>query len=1024
VNFDDSAQTVAVDSTSTDLALRCYAPQVVAHAYRRASSAPGDSRDRLGWRLGFIDVAQRYLLAVLQAQHRHLNLPRVPAYERLLAKFSTPSLGDFGRALEGIALALAPHELDPRVRELVDLIVEASGEDGAWRPSPFTTSLTALVESRNYVAHTGGAAIPSEVHADAELHKIEPHVTLVCRGLRVLQRLPLLWVEHAKLKQNRRTAVRLLRFSGQDPELLEFELEAGAVSPPVEVPFVVLNSGALLLLAPFVVVTSNSRTGIKETGLLYRWNFEGNHFDFNYLDGSGCGPASPGTELPCREIRGLREMPPELAGHGQVFSPDIVALIIGRADSSELPNVTGYQLLGKLGRGASSTVYRGVSVDVDGKHGGFVAVKVLDPVASSEPTQRRRLEQEYRILKTLEHPHIVKVLEFLPDQGPALVMEHVDGVELPLAIRHKPLPPPDAIRITQEVLSALEAVHQRDVLHRDVKPSNVLLDRAGRVRLIDFGIAAIHDGPSHTRTMDAVGTLGFAAPEQLGRGKLGPATDLFAVGRLLEYMLTGEVTPPAAVKEALPSGLNGVVRRATQPEPNRRYGSAAEMRDALQRCAERSANGPPVALGDTLTQNYRIDAHVSHHDGIYVFEGIHLLENETVGLAVAVRSEPVEARLRDLVRKCPRHLLSFERPQLTEDHLLFVVFESSARAFRTFDALLQGQLSKVDRESPLVSAESLEATESAAGRAPEDGLRSETPSNDGRGGVTEPKIVHQLTPVSSPHPPGGTANPDELSLLDAAEAGDTRAQITLGFRYLSGRDGYPRDIREALGWFQLAAEAGESIAMRMLADVYEFGRAGKREPAKALLWRRKAAQNGDVGAMVGLANMYMEGKGTPKDHAEAARWYERAAEKGDTPSQAQFAAMLAAGRGVLQDQEQAAEWFVLAAEGGSLEAQVQLGRMHLEGRGVPESLAEAHRWFTLAARAGHPDALDALGQMYADGRGVPADIEEADRLRREAKKARRRYKKPLIHQTGEILGRLLGAAGGLLAPDSGRGERH
>ena len=217
-----------------------------------------------------------------------------------------------------------------------------------------------------------------------------------------------------------------------------------------------------------------------------------------------------------------------------------------------------YVLQGRIARGGSADVWRAHDQELDRP----VAVKLLHPHLVPDETSRRRLAEEGRLAASLTHPGIVQVYEVLPDgEAPALVMELVDGESLDVRLaRDGAVPPRVAASIGADVAEALAEAHRQGIIHRDVKPSNILIDQEGRAHLGDFGIA--HSlGPDVERLTLAgtvVGTLAYIAPEQLAGGEVGPRTDLFGLGAVLFEMLTGrppfEATSQVMLAEAQAAG--------------------------------------------------------------------------------------------------------------------------------------------------------------------------------------------------------------------------------------------------------------------------------------------------------------------------------------------------------------------------------------------------------------------------------------------------------------------------------------
>jgi len=229
-----------------------------------------------------------------------------------------------------------------------------------------------------------------------------------------------------------------------------------------------------------------------------------------------------------------------------------------RASMDEPLILDRYRLLERLAVGGSAEVWRAR----DEQLGRDVAVKRLHPHLMPDEASRLRLVAEARAAAGLAHPAIVEIYDVdASGESPALVMELVDGESLATRIaRDGPLPPREAAAIAADVSDALFHAHQRGVIHRDVKPGNVLLSTDGRTRLVDFGIAhSLADASARlTTTGTVIGTLHSMAPEQLVGGPITPRTDLYGLGAVLYESLTGRPpygeSSPVALAEAQRAG--------------------------------------------------------------------------------------------------------------------------------------------------------------------------------------------------------------------------------------------------------------------------------------------------------------------------------------------------------------------------------------------------------------------------------------------------------------------------------------
>jgi beta-lactam-binding protein with PASTA domain len=257
-----------------------------------------------------------------------------------------------------------------------------------------------------------------------------------------------------------------------------------------------------------------------------------------------------------------------------------------------------YELGRQLGAGGMARVYLGHDRLLDRE----VAVKVLSEPYASDPSFVERFRREASAAAGLNHPNIVAVY----DRGEAdgsyyIVMEYLAGPDLKQVIRSRaPLPPTEAIDAAQQILAALGAAHRRDLVHRDVKPQNVLVAEDGHLKVTDFGIARAGAESDMTEAGSVIGTAQYLSPEQARGDEVTAASDTYAVGIVLYEMLTGRVPfdggPPVAVamkqisdepvsprivEPSVPRELEAVVLRALAKRPSERYRTAEEMSRAL-----------------------------------------------------------------------------------------------------------------------------------------------------------------------------------------------------------------------------------------------------------------------------------------------------------------------------------------------------------------------------------------------------------------------------------------------------------
>lgn len=248
--------------------------------------------------------------------------------------------------------------------------------------------------------------------------------------------------------------------------------------------------------------------------------------------------------------------------------------------------------------------------------GRHVAIKVLLSQLTTDPDFLRRFEQEGRLAASLSHPNVVGVYDVGQDgQLHYIVMELVDGQTLKEAIgRTTPLPVPEAIRIAVEVAAALSAAHARGLIHRDIKPQNILLTADGQVKVADFGIARRTTATAATQTGTVLGSVHYLSPEQARGLEAGPPADLYALGITLFEMLTGRLPftadNPIAVamqqvqsqpplprqfNRSIPPALEAIILKLLAKNPAERYPDAASLTVALRGVLNQAGGATRVA---------------------------------------------------------------------------------------------------------------------------------------------------------------------------------------------------------------------------------------------------------------------------------------------------------------------------------------------------------------------------------------------------------------------------------------------
>lgn len=267
-----------------------------------------------------------------------------------------------------------------------------------------------------------------------------------------------------------------------------------------------------------------------------------------------------------------------------------------------------YRLESLIGRGGMAEVYKSTHPEL----GRPLAIKILHPFHTDIEGFVERFRQEAQAIAALRHPHIVQVFDFATTEDGLhyMVMEYIDGMALDAYLEQHPgpLPLPQALSLFRQVAEALHAAHEKGIIHRDVKPSNILIDRQGMVYLTDFGIAQILGAQRLTMSYMSPGTPSFMAPEQGTGQPITRAVDVYALGGLLYQLLAGRLpyadenplavimrksaqppAPPSLFNSALSPEVDAVILQAMALQPQKRFADALAMRRALEKAMDGDA---------------------------------------------------------------------------------------------------------------------------------------------------------------------------------------------------------------------------------------------------------------------------------------------------------------------------------------------------------------------------------------------------------------------------------------------------
>jgi serine/threonine protein kinase len=265
-----------------------------------------------------------------------------------------------------------------------------------------------------------------------------------------------------------------------------------------------------------------------------------------------------------------------------------------------------YRIVGKLGVGGMGVVYDAEDTRLPRR----VALKFLPQELAGDQEASRRLQREAETIALLNHPNICTIYEIEEHEGSRFIaMERVDGTNLKLHMTRKTLTDGEIVGIARQVAVALQAAHESGVVHRDIKPGNIMIATSGQVKVLDFGLARRFRMPDtgevllHGSTIPGrpLGTANYMAPERIMQGPLDPRSDLFSLGVVMYEMATGRLpfggaspsetvtnilekdpTPLTRLSPGRPVTLERIVTRSLAKEPDERYQSAFELHVALE----------------------------------------------------------------------------------------------------------------------------------------------------------------------------------------------------------------------------------------------------------------------------------------------------------------------------------------------------------------------------------------------------------------------------------------------------------
>ena len=674
-----------------------------------------------------------------------------------------------------------------------------------------------------------------------------------------------------------------------------------------------------------------------------------------------------------------------------------------------------YKLLHVLGQGGFGITY----LAVDQRTNAQVVIKEnlptfyaarddasmqVQPLAVEDAVQNyahtlQRFVDEARILARLNHPNIVRVHEAFEALGTAYyVMPYIEAKELHKVIPTEAVDEAWLLPILKAVLSALDYLHAKNLLHRDLKPGNILLQTDGTPILIDFGTAR---ALQTERSATMVGTPGYTPIEQITtHGKRGAWTDIYALGATCYRLITGQLPPEANARLAededpyLPLTSRAELRARFSPALLSSIDKALAIRakDRWQSAQEWTAalaapTTPSVAPSSTpLPTEQAAEASAASGDSskkpltFILILLVALLIGGGYGVYAyldAVEQERLQAE----------YTLSETKRIIAQEHAERLKREEEARiAQEEAERLAREEAERKAREeAERIAREEAErlAREEAERIAREEAERKAREEACSQYMQT---VLAAHTKASLPDAKDIPLPPNEQvlqTLRELADKGNHEAEFVFSVLTAHGLE-VSQDENKAMDYLRKAANGEQPHAQNALGRRYEIGSGVAKDEVEAVKWYRKAAEQGHAEGQNNLGWCYYHGIGVAEDGAEAVKWFRMAAEQGYAAGQANLGWCYQDGIGVAKDGAEAVKWYRKAAEQGLAMGQYSLGYCYYEGFGVTRNRSEAVKWFRKAAEQGYAKGQNYLGYCYHYGIGVAKDDVEAVKWHRKA----------------------------------------
>ena len=645
----------------------------------------------------------------------------------------------------------------------------------------------------------------------------------------------------------------------------------------------------------------------------------------------------------------------------------------------QLPTMTileGRYLIGKvLGEGGFGITYIGFDLRLEER----VAIKEFYPAgsvtryakhsaeveatsAAGEVLLEREREKFLTEARTMSRfsgeSSIVHVKDFFYANSTAyIVMEFIDGETMQRRLKENG-PEKDfnkLLDMLRPVMKDLDSVHKAGFIHRDISLSNLMVDKSGSVKLLDFGTAreVSEDGE---KSLSIVLKPGFAPEEQYRRhGKQGPWTDVYALCATMYKLCTG-VTPEVSVDRLSDDSLEPPSKLGVKINPQQEAvlarGLAVHQEDRIQSVAELLEGLDKAAKGKAVLKPERIDkpkADKKEKAGkpkkrriVFAAIAAVLVIGFSVGFATGAVQDGIGV-VNDVLGNSTEavrwYTLAADRGFADGQNNLGVCYANGSGVELNYEEAVKWYR-----------------------------LAAEQGNAYGQGNLG---WCYQYG--------CGVEQSDEEAVRLyrlAAEQGNAYGQGNLGWCYGSGT-GVKQDYKEAAKWYRLAADKGSDYAQNNLGVCYQYGSGVEQSYEEAVKWYRLAANQGNADAQNNLGWCYNSGSGVEQNCEEAVKWYRLAVNQGNSYAQNNLGLCYQYGTGVEKNYAEAAKWYGLAAAQNNADGQNNLGECYYNGYGVQRSYEEAVKWYRLAANQGNATAQNNLGWCCDNGIGVYQSHKEA-----------------------------------------------